>query len=70
MEEIRLKAVTLEEQISGATLEVAMRHRVYPRLIAAGKMSEKKATYNIAVMQAIVATLESLREPARQGTLL
>lgn len=51
------KVVSLPEQIVAARREVGLRERVYPRWIAAGKMTQEKADAEIAAMKAILATL-------------
>ena len=56
--------MTVEEQIDAARRELRMRRRVYPRLVTDGRMTQKKADHEIAAMEAIVATLESL-QPSR-----
>lgn len=53
--------ITLEMQIACAKREVALRKRVYPRFVAAKRLNEFKAEEEIAVMTAVVATLESLQ---------
>lgn len=46
-------AYTAVEKLTCAEREVNQRERVYARLVAAGKMSAKKAEYETAVMRAI-----------------
>ena len=53
--------VPLDAQIAAAERELAMRRRVYPRWIAAGKMKAEKAGAEYAAMAAIVETLKGLR---------
>jgi hypothetical protein len=59
---------TLAEQIACVKREIAMRERVYPRWVAAGKMKDSQASHEIECMRAILATLEAL--PKEQGSLL
>ena len=63
--------ITLDEQIECVKREIGMRRRVYPRWIEAWRMTEERADHEIAAMEAVLATLESLR-PAQpqQGALL
>ena len=49
----------LAEQIACIEREIAMRLRVYPRQIANGRMTQRKADREIALMRAVLATLES-----------
>jgi hypothetical protein len=50
----------LSEQIACVERELAMRQRVYPRQVAAGKMTEAKAQHEIRVMQSVLETLRDL----------
>lgn len=52
--------ITIERQIECVRREVNMRRRVYPRWVAAGKMSQAKAAEEIEVMEAVHAHLESI----------
>lgn len=46
--------VSMDDMIGCAKRELMMRKRVYPRWVADGRMSEKKAEDEIAFMSAIV----------------
>lgn len=50
--------MTLEEQIKSVEREITMRERVYPRWVAAGKMKQEKALFEIAAMRAVLETLK------------
>lgn len=63
-----MSAPTIEQQIACVEREVKMRQRVYPRWVAAGNMSQGKADAELAAMQAVLVTLQSL--PRNQGSLL
>lgn len=54
-------AVPLAEQIKCVKREIAMRKRVYPRWVADGRLIQSKADAEIAVMEAVRATLEGLQ---------
>ena len=56
--------VSIEDQIACAEREVRFLRRVYARRISEGKMTQVLADKEIAGMEAIVATLQSL-QPAR-----
>lgn len=60
----------LEAQIACVEREVKMRHRVYPRWVEAGRMTQAKADAEIRTMEAVHATLVALRPPPAQGSLL
>ena len=57
--------IKISEQIACVRREIAMRRRVYPRWIESGKMTQAKADREIAVMEAVLATLEKLSEHER-----
>lgn len=50
--------ITLNEQIACVRREIAMRERVYPHWVAAGKMRDDKAKHEIAAMRSVLSTLE------------
>jgi len=53
---------TAADKLRAAERELAFRKRVYPRQIAAGKMTDGFAAAQIAVMEAIVADYRELAE--------
>lgn len=53
---------SLTEQLAAARRELAMRQRVYPKWINAGKLTPAKATHEVDCMDAIVQTLERALE--------
>ncbi len=55
-------SVPLQAQIACARREVQHRMKKFPRLVEAGKMTAQQAQNEIRAMQAIVSTLEALRE--------
>jgi hypothetical protein len=55
---------TMNDRIKAAQREVAMRRRVYPRWVAAGKMTQQKADYEIKLMEDIVETLARFQHAA------
>ncbi len=60
------------EKLACARRELAMRRRVYPRWVEAGRMTREEAEREIAVMDAIVADYE-LRvtpDPRQMGLAL
>ena len=52
--------VSLARQIEGARRELRLRQVVYPKRIAAGQMNVEKADEELAVMDAILATLQAI----------
>lgn len=50
---------TLEEQLRGVEREIGLRESVYPRRVAAGKMTQSKADREIALMRAIADTVRA-----------
>lgn len=55
--------ITIERQVEAAEREVVFRRRVYARLVQSRRMTQKKADEEIAVMEAIVATLRLQMPP-------
>ena len=55
-------SVSIHTQLACARREVHHRMKKFPRLVEAGKMTAQQAQNEIRAMQAIVSTLESLRE--------
>lgn len=58
--------IPLEKQIEAVAREILMRRRVYPRWVAAKKMTQEKADYEIAAMEAVLVTLDGVRARAGQ----
>ncbi len=54
--------IPLQDQINCARREVHHRMKKFPRLVEARKMTAQQAQNEIRAMQAIVSTLEALRE--------
>jgi hypothetical protein len=59
--------VTIERQIQAARRELAIRHRVYPRQVSAGRMSAGDAADDLLAMRAIVEMLERVRSQGIRG---
>lgn len=53
--------ITLNEQIDELKRELKQRERVYPRMIAQGKLRQAIAEYQMARMQAALATVERVK---------
>lgn len=51
---------SLQDLISCASREVAMRQRLYPRWVAEGRMTREKAAREVDLMQEIVERLRAL----------
>lgn len=63
-------AISLHDQLACAKRELSLRHRVYQKWVAEGKMDELRAQKELAGMEAIVATLQGLCEQQTpQGSL-
>jgi len=56
---------TIDDQIACVLREIRMRERVYPRWIAAGKLSAEKSATELACMNAVLATLQRVRDERR-----
>lgn len=54
--------ITIDEQIAEVKRELAMRARVYPRLVEAKKLKWEDGDRRIALLGAVLDTLEQLRD--------
>lgn len=59
--------VSLDGQIAVVKREIHMRETNYPRWVAAGRMTQEMASYQLTAMRAVLATLEGHK---KQGELL
>jgi hypothetical protein len=57
--------VSFERQLACIERELAMRRRVYPRLVERGKMSQDKASEEILLIEAVIRTLRHLEQLER-----
>ena len=60
----------LREQIQEVEREIALRRVVYPRWVEAGRLSQAKADRQIAVMEAVAASLIQLHAIRRGLTVV
>ena len=60
---------TLDDQIRCIKRELALRRRVYPRLLQQGTLTQDQAAHEIRTMDAVLATLQALARAPRQETL-
>lgn len=60
----------IEAQIRAVQREIAMRLFVYPRRVKDGRMKPEQAEHETAAMEAVLVTLEKVRdEQQAQGSL-
>lgn len=52
--------ITLEQQIACVRRELALRQRVYPKWVSAGRMKQADADKELAAMQAVHDTLSAI----------
>lgn len=55
--------VSILDQLRAVEREIGMRRRVYPHRVADGKMTQARATSEIAAMEAVADTLRGLLPP-------
>lgn len=55
--------ITMTEQQKEIEREITMRKKVYPGLVSKGKMKIDEANRRIAVMEAVLQTLQEKAEP-------
>lgn len=53
--------IDIDRQVACVRREISMRRRVYPRWVSTGKMTQDEADRQISTMEAVQATLESVR---------
>lgn len=51
--------ITISDQIREVEREIAFRIRVYARMVSDGRLTQEKADRQLAVMRAVLGTLES-----------
>jgi hypothetical protein len=56
-------SIPFADQIGCVRREIAMRERVYPKWVNAGRMKAEAAEREIAAMRAVLKTLLSLQSP-------
>lgn len=59
-QDVALPPVPLEEQLREVRREIALRERVYPRWIEAGKITKRSAAEKVRAMNAVADTLAEL----------
>lgn len=60
--DFRMRNHFFEDQIKCVKREIGMRKRVYPNLVAGGRMEIPKAEYEIKTMEAVLETLNLMRK--------
>jgi hypothetical protein len=55
-------SASIEDQIAEVKREIAMRRRVYAGRVADGKMTAQAAARQTGVMEAVLATLQSVQK--------
>jgi hypothetical protein len=53
--------ISIQEQLSVVEREIALRRRVYPKLVASGKMSQNAADYQLQAMCAVLKTVNLVK---------
>lgn len=59
--------IPLHRQLAAVRNEIALRRRVYPRFIAAGRMTESEAADRIECMVAVLDTLTKLQAAEKEA---
>lgn len=62
-----MTTVALADQIACVRRELAMRQRVYPRWVSAGKMTQADSDREITAMIAVLATLQEVQRQREPG---
>lgn len=56
--------MTIEDQIKCVERELKFRERCYPNWVCIGKLSKKKANYELVTMREVLKTLERVKQKA------
>ena len=59
---------TYKQQIECVEREISMRQRVYPNWVAAKKLKQEKADYELACMRSVLHTLKTLNRQYEELT--
>lgn len=59
--------VSLQDQLAEVKREIGMRERVYPRMVADGRLSAVAAKMYLERMRSVASTLEALSEQKVRG---
>lgn len=62
-----MSTVALADQIACVRREIAMRQRVFPRWVHAGKMTQADSDREITTMIAVLATLQEVQRQREPG---
>lgn len=62
-----MSTIPLSAQLAEVRREIAMRQRVYPRWVTAGRISQAEATERLATMEAIRQTLVRLIDAEKKA---
>jgi hypothetical protein len=60
------RLITLDEQIACVKREVALRKNVYPKQVAGGHMTRPEAERQLLHMEAVLETLQWVKETTRE----
>lgn len=60
---------TINQQIAELERELKMRSQVYPKLIAARKLSQKAADWQVACIEAAIETLKASQQKPPQSEI-
>ena len=60
-------AIPLDQQIAEVKRELGMRRHVYPRFVQGGRISQTQANERIALLEAVLETLEQLKAEREPG---
>lgn len=57
-----MTTIPLPRQLAAVRDEISKRRRLYPRWVAAGRMTAEESADRIAAMEAVLATLKGLQD--------
>jgi hypothetical protein len=59
---------TFKQQIECVEREIALREKMYPMWVDAGKLTPKKSDYEIRCMESVLYTLQSINRQYEEAT--
>lgn len=57
-----MSTFTIQQQIAECAREAALRRAFYPKFIASDRLTQEKADFQIACMDAVIETLKAVRD--------
>jgi hypothetical protein len=63
LDPVNAPVITIEQQIAAVVRELRLRRQMYPLWIQGGRLTQQKADYEIAAMEAVLETVRAAMPP-------